>query len=153
MILECPSCENRYLVDPRALGKAGRTVRCAKCKHQWFAEPAAREPEEDVLSVEHAAEEQSTPRPIPPGSSVPAIHTPQTSVPQSIQYAAVAMLMLFLASALVYFRPLVVESIPGLKAATPPLACMTRPAWSLLDSNMPRPKVSAKTAIASPAIW
>lgn len=117
MILECPSCENRYLVDPRALGKAGRTVRCAKCKHQWFAEPAAREPEEDVLSVEHAAETQPEPRPIPPGSSVPAIHTPQTGVPQGIQYAAVAMLMLFLASALVYFRPLVVESVPGLKGS------------------------------------
>lgn len=38
MKLACPACATRYLVDPRALG-AGRKVRCARCKHVWFAEP------------------------------------------------------------------------------------------------------------------
>lgn len=39
MIVVCPRCNTRYLVDPRALGADGRMVRCAKCLHTWHQEP------------------------------------------------------------------------------------------------------------------
>jgi predicted Zn finger-like uncharacterized protein len=35
MIVTCPECSTRYLVDPRALGATGRVVRCASCSHTW----------------------------------------------------------------------------------------------------------------------
>lgn len=35
MIVTCPSCAVRYLVDARALGAKGRMVRCARCGHTW----------------------------------------------------------------------------------------------------------------------
>jgi len=35
MILTCPSCATRYVVDPKAIGASGRTVRCARCHKSW----------------------------------------------------------------------------------------------------------------------
>jgi predicted Zn finger-like uncharacterized protein len=36
MIIGCPVCRTRYLVDEQALrSRAGRTVRCATCGHTW----------------------------------------------------------------------------------------------------------------------
>ncbi|KQN80136.1 zinc-ribbon domain-containing protein [Sphingomonas sp. Leaf62] len=40
MILECTQCHMRYLVADSAIGPAGRTVRCAGCRHSWFQPPA-----------------------------------------------------------------------------------------------------------------
>jgi predicted Zn finger-like uncharacterized protein len=63
MIVTCPACRTRYLVDERALsGTVGRPVRCAHCGNTWqqrpeptYAEPARAEP---PLAV--------PPRPAPP---------------------------------------------------------------------------------------
>jgi predicted Zn finger-like uncharacterized protein len=41
MIVGCPQCNTRYLVDPRALGVTGRMVRCAQCSHTWHHKPPA----------------------------------------------------------------------------------------------------------------
>jgi predicted Zn finger-like uncharacterized protein len=43
MVVSCPVCRIRYLVEENALrGRAGRTVRCASCGHSWHqAAPAA----------------------------------------------------------------------------------------------------------------
>jgi predicted Zn finger-like uncharacterized protein len=39
MIVTCPACATRYLVDPRALGVTGRSVRCMQCRHVWPQSP------------------------------------------------------------------------------------------------------------------
>ena len=39
MLIVCPHCATSYQVEAPALGRAGRTVRCARCKTQWFAAP------------------------------------------------------------------------------------------------------------------
>lgn len=103
MILTCPECKSRYVVNPTVLLPNGRTVRCAKCKNTWFE----KKPEEDVeiipnddVKANHDKEEKptsennentsesssieedfdfpiSTPRkrkrPIPKGSNLPAL--------------------------------------------------------------------------------
>lgn len=47
MILTCPECKARYIVNPKALLPRGRTVRCAKCSHSWFED----KPKEEVEVV------------------------------------------------------------------------------------------------------
>jgi predicted Zn finger-like uncharacterized protein len=51
MIVVCPQCRTRYLVDPRALGADGRRVRCAQCSHIWHHKP----PPEALAELETVA--------------------------------------------------------------------------------------------------
>lgn len=44
MIITCPECSARYVVDPKALLPDGRVVRCAKCSHSWREDAPDVEP-------------------------------------------------------------------------------------------------------------
>jgi predicted Zn finger-like uncharacterized protein len=44
MIVTCPACSTRYLVDEKNLGATGRMVRCSQCGHSWYEAPPAGEP-------------------------------------------------------------------------------------------------------------
>ena len=68
MIITCPSCATRYLVDPAALGEMGRMVRCAVCSHTWVETP----PDDMPKRVDMAVASPET-QPIPPGSNLPAL--------------------------------------------------------------------------------
>jgi predicted Zn finger-like uncharacterized protein len=37
MLIVCPNCATSYMIDQVAVGPAGRTVRCARCKTAWLA--------------------------------------------------------------------------------------------------------------------
>jgi predicted Zn finger-like uncharacterized protein len=56
MLLSCPSCGTRFLVNPAALGANGRKVRCGGCAHEWFQEPPETLPPDGDIASPHSAE-------------------------------------------------------------------------------------------------
>lgn len=74
MIITCSACLTRYLVEPRTLGVAGRTVRCANCGNTWLQGPPEDAPRR--VDVPATAIEQ-TPGPI----RLPAIPAPRRRAP------------------------------------------------------------------------
>ena len=78
MILTCPECQAKYVVDPKALLPAGRRVRCAKCRHTWHEDPPAA----DIPVVEETeekvdiAEETPAPAAAPEPGTAPQPESP-----------------------------------------------------------------------------
>jgi predicted Zn finger-like uncharacterized protein len=72
MIVTCPACQTRYLVDETELGgEAGRRVRCASCGHLWrfFAEEAVIQ----MAVAEAAAEVEAAAQAANPAPATPFV--------------------------------------------------------------------------------
>lgn len=90
MILTCPECSARYIVDPKALSPNGRLVRCAKCRHSW-QEGA---PDKDIPQVEMSETEgpetpdpvKETPPPQPPAAPEKEAATEQPPIIQDDEF-------------------------------------------------------------------
>ena len=106
MILSCPSCATRYLIDPAALGETGRMVRCARCSHTWTERPPKDMPKQvDVLPPV----EQVTP--LPPGSNLPALNN-QPNRRGWIAWAALILVIAGIAGGAYYQRETIIEKWP-----------------------------------------
>jgi predicted Zn finger-like uncharacterized protein len=78
MLIVCPSCATSYMIDQAAVGPAGRSVRCARCKSTWFAGAPTSAPDVTAFvdSVIAEAKEQPAPAaraktPPPPAAAAP----------------------------------------------------------------------------------
>jgi predicted Zn finger-like uncharacterized protein len=129
MILTCPACQTRYLVDPAKLGARGRAVRCARCGETWTqappldqpkpVEPAATLPESPVV------ERPETPRPL--RRNLPALMTRRRSSP-----ALVGMLVIVILAGL---GAIAVDERERIVARFPALA----PAFAAVGLEAPDP--------------
>lgn len=115
MIVTCPVCSTRYLVDPRNLGAAGRVVRCAGCAHTWHQTP----PEDAPLRVDAPLELADPPKAnAAPGTSgrvqLPAVPTPRRSY-ALLGWSAYAVLLIGLIAGGAWFtRDRLIALVPEL---------------------------------------
>jgi predicted Zn finger-like uncharacterized protein len=84
MIISCPACSTRYAVPDTAIGREGRTVRCAKCKHSWFQEPPPLDLVDRAPPVEDRAQDASATKREPGTGATPA-SSPVPSAPAPTQ--------------------------------------------------------------------
>jgi predicted Zn finger-like uncharacterized protein len=88
MILSCPNCSARFLINAAALQPTGREVRCGRCRHQWFATPP-NEPE--LLELEdEAPPPPGPPPPLPPPLVEPAAPVEPRPIPKGSNLPVVA---------------------------------------------------------------
>lgn len=97
MIITCPACRTRYLIDDHSLGgAAGRTVRCANCGHTWHQAPEPPKPPE-VLRIDPAPAEPPLDVPPRPGAERPL---PQRRGRRGLAAVVWLVLLLLLAAAI-----------------------------------------------------
>lgn len=60
MIIQCPACATRYEVPDQAVGREGRKVRCARCRHSWQAVAVGNEAEPPSRSPDAAKTGETT---------------------------------------------------------------------------------------------
>lgn len=111
MIVSCPSCATRYVVDPQGIGPNGRRVKCAGCEHVWRQFRPAKSPEPDASPIGGAS----------PGAPSATLRekTGASSVVESRRRPALQnWALLFLAAAAAFvlasgFRESIVAAVPG----------------------------------------
>ncbi len=82
MIVTCPACTVRYVVNPAQLGATGRTVRCARCAETWHQDP----PPDSLLPMDEGADPMAAPdRQRPSMGAEPGPVTPPSMIGGGVQ--------------------------------------------------------------------
>jgi predicted Zn finger-like uncharacterized protein len=72
MIVSCPNCSTRYVLDATVLRPPGRHVRCARCQTTWFQEPALDLGAEAMIPENDRAPVSDKSRMLPPPARIGA---------------------------------------------------------------------------------
>ena len=115
MILSCPECSTRYVVDPAAIGPSGRTVRCTRCSHSWVEPPP---PVEDFVISREATDRLPPPvdfsqRARPRGTNLPALPGAPRSRAPIVLWTILILFLIGVASVAVWQRDTVIARVPA----------------------------------------
>jgi predicted Zn finger-like uncharacterized protein len=82
MLITCTSCETSYQLTSASLGPAGRSVRCARCGHVWFA---ANTEALTAIADDHRAEMAAFATDVPAGEAPAAVAADPDAVPDGTE--------------------------------------------------------------------
>ncbi|MAS87997.1 MAG: hypothetical protein CMH30_08505 [Micavibrio sp.] len=91
MIIVCPECSARYLIQTSSVGPSGKKVKCASCKHVWHQEPETEEilidvQDDPVLDTDEIEENDTDPALISDEEDKEAISVGEdVSIPHSVR--------------------------------------------------------------------
>ena len=174
MIITCPNCSIRFMLDDALMPARGRKVRCAKCSHVWHEQsptPVA-EPETDsadaataeVTSValnqpDEEAVQQPEPEPEPapepaPEPVSPATHESVASIeatPKKTSRSLVWVLLLLILvaggiGAFAYLQPEQFNQLVGNTKSAKPAVVKTPDSWKRpqAPASVPEPEQQAE---------
>lgn len=109
MIVTCPSCANRYLVETERLSAQGRMVRCGNCRHTWYQAP----PDEAPPRVEFMPP-LGEPRAdaYPERRNLPVLHRPRRSWGKPVAVVLLLMILVGGAGVAVVLRDRIMAAVP-----------------------------------------
>jgi predicted Zn finger-like uncharacterized protein len=114
MILTCPECSTRYVVDPVAIGPTGRTVRCTRCRHSWQEPPP---PIEEIVAAPVQSEPLPPPidyagRARPKGTNLPAVSGERASRAPVILWTVLILFLVGVAGVAIWQRDRIIVRVP-----------------------------------------
>lgn len=113
MILTCPNCTTRFLLSAFVLAPDGRQVKCSNCSETWFQLP---DPEELNAAPEEMPQDiPESVKPLPEGSSVPALKEDDEPSGKPFVAGAIAAAIIFvmIAGVLIFMNKTIIQSIPA----------------------------------------
>ncbi len=119
MILTCPECSIRYLIDPAVLGTDGRMVRCSKCENTWVQKPAENAGDTPEPGPEaapdpiDAARERRARRAGRAGANVPAIRGERRSRAAAVMWTLLVVAIIGVLGAGFALRDMVIQVWPA----------------------------------------
>ena len=112
MIITCPECSTRYVVDPAAIGAAGRIVRCSRCEHSWAEPPPKDLPQSGPFRAPPLSAERPMPRSRPRGTNLPALPSKPPRRAPAILWSLVFVVLFGSIGAAIWYRDLIMSRVP-----------------------------------------
>lgn len=116
MIIDCPNCNAKFMINPSAIHGDGRVLKCGKCQHSWFFKnPNAPEPSVSArIEVVEPVHKVASARPVPRKAVKKTLW--QRITVMHVAAACVILLLGFLGISFVAFKPALVSKMPSLES-------------------------------------
>ena len=99
MIISCPSCDAKYLVDPVQIS-IGRQVRCARCNFSWFQDNKNFEVEKSRIIINRNPKKSNSNS----NKNLPAVYKEKKKIPSDLIVMTIFISFIFIVLSFNYFN-------------------------------------------------